>query len=127
MAHQGRRQADDQLRMALAFGATVESAAQNAGISVRTAHRRLKDPQFHRELQDLRTDLRQRTSATMLVVAAEAVKTLRELQKPDQKGSVRLGAARAALEFAMKLDDKTEFEQRIVALEEQYKALSTSS
>ena len=56
MGHQGRRRADDQLRLALACGATVEAAAKKAGVSVRTAHRRLTCPAFRRSVERNGTD-----------------------------------------------------------------------
>jgi hypothetical protein len=46
MAQRGRRKADHKPLMAFACGATVESAAQQVGVSESTAHRRLEDPQF---------------------------------------------------------------------------------
>jgi hypothetical protein len=57
MAHRGRRQADDALLMALACGATVENAARQAGVSLRTAHRRMADESFRQRLQALRDDM----------------------------------------------------------------------
>jgi len=46
VAHRGRKEADEALLQALACGATVETAAQRAGIGERTAYRRLADPEF---------------------------------------------------------------------------------
>ena len=57
MAHKGRRNADQALLMALACGATVEAAARTAGVSETTAHRRLKDPKFSNQLQQLKAEM----------------------------------------------------------------------
>jgi hypothetical protein len=55
-----------------------------------------------------------------MVTAAnlEAVKTLIALQDTSTPPNVRLGAARALLEFGIKLRDSAELEQRIAALEQ---------
>lgn len=119
MAHQGRRSADQQLRLALACGATVAAAAHAAGVSDRTAHRRLRSSAFRRSVQDLRTEILQRSAAALSAASSEAVKTLLELQKASSAGPVRLGAARAILEIGMRLREVTELEGRIAALEEQ--------
>ena len=44
-------QGDDQLFQALVSGCHIENAASIAGISVRTAYRRLADPVFKQQLQ----------------------------------------------------------------------------
>jgi len=43
---------DDQLFRALVSGCHIENAAAIAGISVRTAYRRLADPVFKQQLQE---------------------------------------------------------------------------
>jgi len=45
---------DDELILALAAGATVREAAEQAGISERTAHRRLADADFRRAVDEAR-------------------------------------------------------------------------
>src|SRR5262245_41336494 len=102
MAHRGRRQADDALLMALACGATVENAARQAGVSLRSAHRRMADESFRQRLQALRDDMVQRASGAMTAGSHEAVRTLLELLKPSMPPAVRLGAARSVLEIGMK-------------------------
>jgi hypothetical protein len=63
-------------RPPLACGATVENAARTAGISARTAQRRLAEPAFRKRLQDFRTDMAQRTGSMLTAAGMEAVKTL---------------------------------------------------
>jgi hypothetical protein len=72
----GRKRADDALLLALACGATVEGAARQAGLSERTAHRRLKESAFQARLQALRADMLQRAAATLTAASQEAVQTL---------------------------------------------------
>ncbi len=118
MAQKGKQNADEQLLLALACGATVQGAAQKAGLSERTAYRRLADPGFKRRLQELRADMVQRTAGMLTAAAGEAVKTLLTLQKETTPAAVRLGAARAILEIGLKVRDAAELEERIAALEQ---------
>ncbi len=119
MAQRYRRKADDKLLMAFACGATVESAARQAGVSESTAHRRLEDPEFRQQLQALRADLIQRTAGALTAASTESVRTLLELQKPSAPPGVRLGAARSILEIGIKLREAADLEARLSALEQQ--------
>ncbi len=118
MAHRGRKGADEALLLALACGATVEAAAQSAGISRRTAHRRLADADFRQQLLGLRADMVQRTAGMLTAASMEAVKTLLALQKESIPAAVRLGAARSVLELGMKVRETAELQERLRALEE---------
>ena len=118
MSRNGRHSADDSLLMALACGATVENAARQAGVSPRTAYRRLADASFRQRLQTLRGDMVSRTSGTLTAAAGEAVRTLLELLKNPTSSAVRLGAARAVLELGMKLREVAELEARLTVLEQ---------
>jgi hypothetical protein len=114
-----KQNADEALLLALACGATVENAARTAGMSARTAHRRLADPAFQRRLQDLRTAMIQRAVGMLTAAALEAVKTLIALQDLSVPAAVRLGAARTVLEFGIRMRENAELAQRIAALEAQ--------
>ena len=65
MAHGGRKKADEALALALACGATVEQAAQKAGVSARTAHRRLAAPAFQRRVREAKVEMVQRATAVL--------------------------------------------------------------
>ena len=119
MSQRRRRKADHKLLMAFACGATVESAARQAGVSESTAHRRLEDPAFRRQLQALRADLVQRTAGALTAASTESVRTLLELQKPSAPPAVRLGAARSILEIGIKMREAADLEERLSALEQQ--------
>jgi hypothetical protein len=125
MSRKGRRNADDQLLLALACGATVENAARQVGVSARTAYRRLAEPAFRRRLQALRADMVSRTAGTLTAAASEAVRTLLELLKNPTSPAVRLGAARAVLEIGMKLREMADLEERLAALEQQMGATAS--
>ena len=117
MAGGGRQNADDVLVLALACGATVENAALKAGLSPRTAHRRLANPQFRQQLNQIRADMVQR--------AAHCLRPRRWRRSrrswpfrtiPLRPRCVR--AARAILELGTKLREASEWEARLTALEQ---------
>ena len=118
MAQQGRRKANQLLLIALACGATVEAAASKAGVSPATVYRRLQDPKFQKELRQLRSDMVQRTADMLTAAGGEAVKSLVALLKDTGPANVRLGAARAVVELAVKVREIAELEPRIAALEQ---------
>ena len=95
MAHEGRRNADEAILLALACGATGEAAARTAGVAERTVRRRLADPAFKARLASLRSDMVQRASGSLTAASQQAVQTLMVLQKEGSPPAVRLGAARA--------------------------------
>jgi transposase-like protein len=119
-----KKKAEEKLLLALACGATVESAARECGVTPRTVYRRLTEPAFRRRLQALRSDMVQRTAGTLTAASSEAVRTLVELLKPAVAPNTRLGAARAVLESGVKLREIAELEERMAALEEQLAATS---
>ena len=112
------------LLVILACGATVEQAAKQTGFSERTIYRRLAQPEFQRRLQQVRADMLQRTSGTLTATGAEAVRTLVTLLNPTIPANVRLGAARAVLEVAIKVREAADIEKRLLDLETQVAALN---
>ena len=91
-------QGDDQLFQALVSGCHIENAAAVAGISVRTAYRRLADPVFKQQLQDARQSLRESILAKLSDAGHDAVGTLWELMQTADDEGIRLRAAKAVLD-----------------------------
>jgi hypothetical protein len=91
-------QGDDQLFQALVSGCHIENAAAVAGISVRTAYRRLADPTFRSQLQDARQSLRESILAKLSDAGHDAVGALWELMQTADDEGVRLRAAKAVLD-----------------------------
>jgi hypothetical protein len=118
MPQQGKRVLDDRLMLALACGATVEAAARQAGVSEKTAYRRLAEPEFKKKLRAVRADIVQRTAGALTAAATESVRTLLELQKSPSPPAVRLGAARAVLEVGLKVREVTDLQEEMAELEE---------
>ncbi len=86
---------DDQLFQAPVSGCHIENAAAIAGISVRTAYRRLADPVFKEQLQDARQSLRESILAKLSDAGHDAVGTLWELMQTAEDEGVRLRAPKA--------------------------------
>src|SRR6476469_873969 len=82
---------DEALLTALAGGATIETAADKAGVSRSTAHRRLKAPEFQQRLRETRRDILQRAVAFLGAAAGEASKTLVLLLGSGYTSTTRLG------------------------------------
>lgn len=106
----------DPLALALAAGRSVADAAATAGVSVRTAWRRLADPAFAARVSALRTDML-RTAAGRLAggmtAAADALTAL--LSDPDAR--VRLAAAGKLLELGVRVTETADLARRLDALE----------
>ena len=111
--------ADRALLQALACGATVEHAARKAGMSERTAYRRLDDPAFRAQLDQLRADMVERTAGLLTGAGMGSVKTLVDLQNDVAvPPGVRRRSARDVLEMGLKFREIAELEQRLAAIEQ---------
>jgi hypothetical protein len=119
MATHGRKNIDEILIQALACGAQVEQAAAKAGVSARTAYRRLKDPAFRQRILDLKTETMERAGSMLTAATLQSVKTLLSMQEASVPFGVRLGASRAILDFAFRFREFTEFQDRLAAVEQQ--------
>ena len=116
MAKGDRNRGDELLLGALAAGSSVEQAAETAGISVRTAYRRLAEPAFARRLAQARDELISSALGELVECASEAVATLRALLSASDE-RVRLGAAKSTLEQLLRLRETLTLSQRLAALE----------
>ena len=110
--HRGRAGADAALVTALAVGATIEQAAERAGVSPRTAHRRLAEPEFRARVDEARAELLGRALARLQATCTSAVTTLADLLTAESE-SVRLGAARSILDVALRWREQDELARRL--------------
>jgi hypothetical protein len=97
-------QGDEKLFQMLMCGATVTAAASAAGISERTAYRRLAKPTFRRRLDAARDIVRDNVVQQLTDASADAVDSLRELAH-DEDPEIRLHACRALLESLAKVQN----------------------
>lgn len=98
MARSGTPGRDAALIAALLGGATVEDAAGTAGLSRRTAFRRLDDPTFRQALAEAKRARLARVVDVLTAGSVTAVGTLVALLEPGTPASVRHAAARTILE-----------------------------
>lgn len=99
MAAAGRHSADGVLVAALASGATYAEAAKLAGVSERTARRRMEEREFRREVELARKDLVDRAVGRCADSLVEAVDVTRELMGSSDSDATRLSAARTLLAY----------------------------
>ncbi len=118
MAGGDRSKADGALIAALAGGSTVEDAATTAGVGAATAYRRLREPAFRKRIDDARSELIAAAVARLGAASTGAVATLEGLLAADSE-AVRLGAARAILDAALKWREHEDLTERVRVLEEQ--------
>jgi hypothetical protein len=104
------------LAAALASGQTLRDAARTAGLSERTAARRMADPAFRSEVAAIRARILEQATGQLAAAATKAVTTLCALLD-DDLANVRLRAACAILELSHKLYDERMMEQRLADLE----------
>ena len=121
MQKRDRNRGDELLLGALAAGSPVEQAAETAGVSVRTAYRRLADPTFARHLAQARDELISSALVELVECASEAVATLRALLSASDE-RVRLGAAKSTLDQLLRLRETLMLSQRLAALERSLQA-----
>lgn len=126
MAESHRKKNEDALLLALACGATVESAARQCDLSERTIYRRLQDKEFQTQLHRVRADMVSRTAAMLTAAGLESVRTLLELQKGTAPPAIRLGAARAILEIGLKLREVADLQVQIDELEGRIEEMARS-
>src|SRR5262245_55627863 len=117
MAVGRKKKAEAALVMALACGATPESAAQKAGVSMRTVYRRQADPAFRAQVNEVRAELVRRAASLFTAASTPAIRTITTLQESASSEAVRLGAARAIIELGCKLRETVELMERLAALE----------
>ena len=113
-----RRNADAGLVAALAGGATVRAAAAEVGVGEATAHRRLKEPEFRKRVDEARGEAIAAAVARLGAASTRAVMTLEGLLAADSE-AVRLGAARSILDLGLKLREHEDLAERVRILEDQ--------
>jgi hypothetical protein len=113
----GKRNADELLLQALAFGATNEQAAQLSGLSKRTVCRRKAEPDFQRRIRALQVETEQRALGILTLTLIKSAKTFMDLQKEQVPYPYRLGAARANYQCQFKLRQQFDLETRLADLE----------
>jgi hypothetical protein len=114
----GKIACDDALALHLASGVSVPKAAERAGVSERTAYRRLEDPAFRLRVDRLRTEAVGQTVGKLSAAGEEAVDALVLILKHGQPHAVKLGAARAILQLLFAGHEQFTLARRVEELEQ---------
>ncbi len=116
-----RQKRNDLLVTALARGEQLATAAQLAGVSVRTVNRRLTLSDFRAEVQRARSQLVDAAAGKIsntLDAAADCLKSLLS----SESDAIKLSAARAVFEIGIRLKEVVELEGRMQSVEEKLNA-----
>lgn len=104
----------------LLAGLDVEEAAVEVGRSPRTGRRWLRDPSIQKALSQAQAERLRLLSTAVMQVAGKGLGVLEEvLDDPAAPAYVRVAAAKAVLDCAMRLYEFANLSERIEALEEQ--------
>jgi hypothetical protein len=117
MAEKLRQNHDARLVEALARGVNQTEAARLSGVSVRTIARRLGDPEFRNQVDEFRAQMLESASGRLADLLDRSISTLARLMADDAPPGVRLSAAKAAIEHAVRLREAFEIERRLRELE----------
>jgi Helix-turn-helix of insertion element transposase len=104
--------------VALLSNSTMKRAARSVGIDEATLWRWLQDKNFHTAYRTARRETVKHAMAWLQQISSEAVNTLREVMKDKtSKGSERVSAAKAILEFSIKAVEIEDLAHRVEELE----------
>ena len=103
---------------ALVSSPNVKEAAQTCGISERTLHRWLKEPEFIQQLNEAQRGVTNQIMNAVISRAERAAETLDTIMTNGKASThARVTAARTILEFAYKSMEIRDITQRLEALE----------
>jgi hypothetical protein len=112
-----RRPGDEKILGALAAGHPYSEAARVAGVSSKTVQRRMADPLFRAEVEEMKLQIVQSTAASLATLATKAVATLEPLLN-DGEPWMRQKTALAVIDLSIRYRETLEFDERIALLEE---------
>lgn len=99
---------------------TQEEAAKAAGISVRTIITYLNDPEFRREYEKAAGKLVEKATREIQTGMSDAIFVLRSiLESMTATDGSKISAARAVLEFGLRMTETVDLLKRVEALEDQ--------
>ena len=114
----GRKVSREGAIAALVAHPNIKEAAATCGISEKTLHAWLKEPEFSIQLAEAQRDVTRRVTRSVILRAERAVSVLDEIMSDVETAApARVSAARTVLEFTMKAIEIEEILERITALE----------
>jgi molybdenum-dependent DNA-binding transcriptional regulator ModE len=118
-----RRPGDAKIVSALAAGHPYAEAASLAGVSYKTVWRRMQDPLFRAEVEEMKAQIVEQTSASLATLATKAIATLEPLMN-DGEPWMRQKTALAVVELSIRYREAALLDERISALEERAREIA---
>ena len=116
--HTGKSRKWEEAITSLMSFPTIQLAADNAGISSRTMHRLLVNPEFQQQYRASKRETLDAAISKLQQAAFNAVEVLVEVaNQQDTNSSSRVSAARAIIETALKASAIEDIERRLAELE----------
>lgn len=98
---------------------TITAAAEQVGVTARTLHKWLLQPDFIAAYKEAKREAMGAAIGRLQMASDKAVKTLEEvMQDKEATAASRVTAARTVLELALKATEIEEIEERLLRLEE---------
>lgn len=101
----------------IAASATVRDAARSAGIGRATLYRWLRDEEFRRSIDTLRTEAGDIAKAALQALMLRGIVVLSDAMD-DPSPNIRLRAARTTVYAALKANDLKDIQRKIEALDD---------
>lgn len=117
MAGKSCHNRDEAIIEAVSRGECQMATARLAGCSVTTVRRRLEDPDFRGRIERSRAEVLDAAAGQFGATVGQAVSTLKVLMTETMPPAVRLGAARAVCDFALRVRESISWERRLADLE----------
>lgn len=109
---------DERIIAAILSTSSVQDAADMAGISPRTISNRLKEPDFKKKLDEARRELWKGYAKSLQSSVGKAIQTTVEImENPEAPAQVRLNAAESIIRNSLRLNEQTDFSERLEAIE----------
>jgi hypothetical protein len=118
-----RRQGDARIVGALAAGHPYAEAAKIAGCSERTVRRRMQDPLFRAEVEEMKKQIVEQTSASLATLAVKALGTLEPLMN-DGEPWLRQKTALAVIDLSIRYREAALLDERVAMLEERAREIA---
>jgi hypothetical protein len=109
--------ADEKLALELSAGKKVADAATAAGMSERTAYRRLNDPAFQERIREIRRGISSRVMHLLARAAVDAVEVLHLIATSCDDMGLRVKAAASLLDYQLKFHEQYDLDERLSRLE----------
>ena len=123
MSGKSRQSIDAQLVDHLARGASQVAAAAAAGVSARTVGRRLADPEFVRAVDEFRQQMFEAAAGQASDLMVEAIGAMRELLRTDTPPATKLSAAKAIVDYSLRLNEELILARKVRQIEERFAEL----